>query len=84
MRAFLTFQEADAGLGKLLHQPPHKELRAKELGGDEGSILGEADFIWRELTPLPKVKGTQALLLAVEGTIDRQRVLASTQGLSLI
>jgi hypothetical protein len=52
VRAFLTFQEADAGLGKLLHQPPHKELRAKELGGDEGSILGEADFIWRELTPL--------------------------------
>lgn len=37
------------------------------------------------LKPLTsKVKGTQALFLAVEGTVDRQRVLASTQGLSLI
>lgn len=51
MRAFLTFQKADSGLRKLLHQPPHEKLRAKELRGDEGSILGEANFIGRELTP---------------------------------
>lgn len=37
------------------------------------------------LKPLtPKFKGGQAPLLAVEGTVDRQRILASTQGLPLI
>lgn len=37
------------------------------------------------LKPLtPKFKGGQAPLLAVEGTVDRQRVLASTQGLPLV
>lgn len=48
----LTFQEADARLRQLLHQAPHEELRAKELGGDKGAVLGKADLVGGEFAPL--------------------------------
>lgn len=47
----LTFQKANLGLGKPLHQPSHEELRAKELRRYKTSIFQEANFIGRELHP---------------------------------
>lgn len=47
----LTFQKANRGLRKPLHQPSHEELGAEELRRDKSSIFQEPNFIGRELHP---------------------------------